>query len=122
SLVELHFAASGGADLAVVEGSLRHPNPVAWGACELVGKQVRILHAETAQDDFALVRLAIAIGIAEQDDVRPVLDIDAVFVRENAERNGETVGEEARLMRTGPVQFSEEEDFALGFARVKPLG
>ena len=98
-LVKLHLGALGCLHLAVVESTLREPDPTARRPGELMRKQVRILHAKTAEDYLAFVGLAIAIGVAEKNNVRPMLHIDPVLVGENAQWNGQAVGENARLAR-----------------------
>ena len=68
-------------DLAGIEGALGQPEPTARGARELVREQVRILDAEAGQEHLTLVGLAVAVGVAQEDDVMTVLDDRAVPVR-----------------------------------------
>ncbi len=58
---------------------------------------MRILHAEAGENHGALVGLAVGVGVLEEDDVVAVLDVAAIFVRQHAERDGEALGEDARL-------------------------
>ena len=94
-----HFVGAGAFDLAVVEEALRHPDPAAGGTRELVRKEMRVLHAEAGEDDLALVGLAIAIGVFEQEQVVTVQRVAGIAraPREDAERDGEAVGENGRI-------------------------
>src|SRR6185436_11450108 len=97
SLIELLFLPRGRLYLTVVERALRHPDPMARRAGELVREQMRILHTESAEDDFTPVRASVAIRVTEENDLGPMLDIDAIFVRQHSERDGEPLGEDARF-------------------------
>ena len=78
-LVELHgvLLVAGARDFAVVERALRHPDPAAGRAHELMREKMRILHAEAGQDDRAFVGFAVAVGVFEKGDVVAVLDVAA---------------------------------------------
>ena len=77
---EIDLVAMGGDHRTLVEGALREPQPAERGARELVREEVRILHAEAREQDLALVGLAGAGGIAQEDDVVSMLDDRAVLV------------------------------------------
>ena len=49
--------------LAVVESALRHPDPAAGGAGELVGEKVGVLHAEALEDDLALIGYIVVVRV-----------------------------------------------------------
>ena len=88
-------------------------------------EKMRVLHAEAGEDDGALVGFAVAVGVFEKGDVVAVLDVAAVFVRQHAERDGEALGEDARLAREagGRLRVAvEDEHFVLGLARVERIG
>src|SRR5688572_23566065 len=103
-LIKLHRALRWlirSSDLAVIECALRKPDPVTGRPRELMGEKMRILDAESGEDDFAFVGFVVVIRVAQKNDVRPVLHVATVFVRQNSERNGEAIREDARLLRAG---------------------
>ena len=97
-LVELGHAANLRFDLRVVERALRHQNPAAWRAGELVRKQVRVLNAEPGEHRREFVGASIAVGVFVKTNLAVILNERAVFVRQQAERNHQTFGEGSRFL------------------------
>src|SRR5436305_8407882 len=120
--IKLLLLAAGGADLAVIEGALGHPDPATRSACELMGKKMRVLHPETAQDDLALVCFSVAISVFQEHDFGTMLDVNTVSIRQNAQRNGEAFGKDARWrQRSRPIRPIPNQHLVFGFAGVKLL-
>ena len=92
-----HHIAAGFVHFAVVKQALRHPDPAAGSARELMRKQVRVLHAEAGQNDLALVRFAIAIGVFQQQQVVTVQRVAGVAIApgKDAQRDGQTIREDS---------------------------
>ena len=97
-LVKLHFLVRP-VHFPGIERPLRQPDPPARRTRELVRKQMRILHPEPRQHHLPLVRLAIPIRVPQQLDVVPVLHITPVLVRQNPQRNRQSLREHRRLLR-----------------------
>src|SRR5439155_7768587 len=70
-LIELRDAARLVFDLGIVERALGQINPVTQPARKLVRKQVRILDAETCQQNLALVGSDIVVSVFEQEKIAP---------------------------------------------------
>jgi hypothetical protein len=89
-----------------------------------VREQVRVLHAKAAEDHVALVGLAVAVCVRKKHNVRTMLDVDAVFVRQDAKRDREAFGENARLVDLPPPYvggYIPHEDFVFRDAGIKGL-
>ena len=71
--------------------------------------------AETAENGLHLIRLAIAIGIAKEKELRTVADIGAVFVRQDALRNGQSIGPDMKGTAGWFCRIIKDEDFVLTF-------
>ena len=97
------------AHLRGVEESLRHEDPAARLAQELVGKQVRVLRAEAREHHFVAVGPTVAVGVAVKADVGAVLDQRSVAEGLHAERHHEAVREDPRRSRRRRVRFIEDE-------------
>ena len=77
---------------------MRHQNPAAWCAGELVRKQVRVLDAKSRQHRRELVGASVAVGVFVKANLAIILHERAVFVRQQAERNRQTFGEGPRFL------------------------
>ena len=74
--------------LALVEQALRHPDPVSGRTGKLVGEEVAVLNTKAGQDDFALVRPAIAVCIGEEYEVVPVEDVNGATITPRQDAKG----------------------------------
>ena len=119
---EVGDVALGRRDLAGIERALREPEPSPRGAGELVREEVRILDAEAGQQDLALIGLAVAVGVAKEDDVVAVLDDRAVLIRQDTFRDRQPIGEGARLADARLERLIKEDDLVAGLGLIKRLG
>ena len=119
---EIGDLALGRGDLAGIERALGEPEPTEGRAGELVREEVRVLDAEARQQDLASVGLAVAVGVAQEDDVVTVLDDGAILVRQDALGNGEAVGESARLTHAGLERLVEDDHLVAGLGLIERLG
>ena len=109
-------------DLTGIERALGEPEPTPRGAGELVREEVRVLHAETRQQDVTLVGLAVAVGVAKEHDIMAVLDDRAVLVRQDAFGDRQTVGKGARLADARLERLVKDDDLIAGLGLIKRLG
>ncbi len=88
---------------------------IALGAPDkVVQRVVAVLGAEAGEQLFAMVGLAVAIGVFEEGEVRLVRDEDAAIAELKAERNGELVGPHAAFVRAVvAIGVFEDEDAIL---------
>src|SRR6185369_5146966 len=105
--VKLHGFARLRLNLGIVESALGDENPITGGASELMGKQMGVTDAETAQHDVAFVSLPVAIGIAQEKNLRAMLDVGAIFIWKQPKGNREAVGVDPRRVRAGTVWIVE---------------
>ena len=87
-----------------------------------MGEQVGILDAETSQEHLPLVSLPVAIGVAQKDDVVPMLDDRAILIRQHAFGDGEPVREDARLLDAGGEGMVEDDDLVTGLRPIERFG
>ena len=59
---------------------------------------MRVLGAEAGEDDARLVGLAVAVGVAEVEQLGAVGDVRAAVARLDAGRDQQAVGEDGRLV------------------------
>ena len=109
-------------DLTGIERALGEPEPTPRGAGELVREEVRVLHAETRQQDVTLVGLAVAVSVAKEHDIMAVLDDRAVLVRQDAFGDRQTVGKGARLADARLERLVKDDDLIAGLGLIKRLG
>ena len=106
--------AVGRLDLAVMEDALAEDEIALGAPDEVVQGVVAVLGAEAGEEFFAVVGLAVAIGVFEEGEVRLVRDKDAAVAELEAERDGELVGPHAAFVRAVvTVGVFEDEDFIL---------
>src|SRR5207249_135124 len=90
-----------GPDLRVVERALRHQNPTARRARELVWEQVRVLDSKTGQHRGEFVRAPVLVGVLIKTNLAVILDERAVFVGQQTQGNGQSLGKGARFLGAG---------------------
>ncbi len=106
--------AVGRLDLAVMEDALAEDEIALGAPDEVVQRVVAVLGAEAGEEFFAVVGLAIAIGVFEEGQMRLVGDEDAAIAELEAERDGELVGPHAAFVRAVvAVRVFEDEDAIL---------
>lgn len=90
--------AVGRLDLAVMEDALAEDKIALGTPDEVVQGVVAVLGAEAGEQLFAVVGLAVAIGVFEEGEVWLIGDEDAAVAELKAERNGELVGPDAAFV------------------------
>ena len=78
---------------------------------------VGVLGAEAAEDDAALIGLAVAIGIAEVEELGALRDVDAAVAGRDAGGNEETVGEDGGFVGAAGAGGVFEDDDLVGGGR-----
>ena len=82
---------------------------------------MRVLHAEARDHHLVRIRFPVAVRVLEKLQVIAVLHIHAVFVRQDAERDGDAVHEHARLLHAGGGRRVEDDHAILARAGVERL-
>ena len=109
------FDAVGGLDVAVQERALGQVEGAGRVGPEGADRVVRIVVVEAAQDDLGAVGAAIAVGVAQQDEVTALREVDALGGELEGERQVQAAGEDRLLVGlTVAVGVLEDEDLVVG--------
>ena len=99
-LVEIERLSGGVAGFAVIEHALGKDDARARHLRELMRQRVGVLHAETLHQHAPVVRLAVAVFVVEENDLRSLRHDRPAPVREHRERHHHALGEDPRGVRS----------------------
>ena len=103
--------AVGRLELAVVEGAFLEVNRPARIGGEAVGRVVRVGRIEAVEDPLADIRLAVVVGVFEEQQVRGLSHEDSAVVELEAGRVVQVVGEDGHLVgdavAVGVLEYQE---------------
>ena len=85
-------------DVGRVEDAVEAVEPAVGSPGERVGQLVRVVAAEAGDDDLALVGLAVAVGVLQEENVGRVGDPHAAVADGDARGNVQSVGEDGELV------------------------